>query len=84
MKTPSTSLAGLDLLSSAVIVLDAQGRITYVNPAAESLLDSSCRALSQQKLTTVFMNGDELMTVFEQAVAHHGPDTVDEGSGHGG
>lgn len=70
MKTPPTSLAGLDLLSSAIIVLDAQGCITYVNPAAENLLDSSCKALSQQKLTTVFMNGDELMTVFEQAVAH--------------
>ncbi|QJQ05820.1 PAS domain-containing protein [Undibacterium piscinae] len=70
MKTPLTSLAGLDLLTSAVIVLDAGGCIMYANAAAESLLGSSFKALTHQKLSDLFLNGEELLAVFEQAVAH--------------
>jgi two-component system nitrogen regulation sensor histidine kinase GlnL len=70
LKTPLTSLAGLDLLTSAVIVLDAGGCIMYANAAAESLLGSSFKALTHQKLSDLFLNGEELWAVFEQAVAH--------------
>jgi two-component system nitrogen regulation sensor histidine kinase GlnL len=70
LKTPLTSLAGLDLLTSAVIVLDAGGCIMYANAAAESLLGSSFKALTHQKLSDLFLNGEELLAVFEQAVAH--------------
>ncbi|MDE2429484.1 MAG: PAS domain-containing protein [Burkholderiales bacterium] len=70
MKTPLTSFAGLDLLTSAVIVLDANGSITYANAAAESLLDSSFKSLTNQNLSELFLNGDELLEVFHQAVAH--------------
>jgi two-component system nitrogen regulation sensor histidine kinase GlnL len=67
--TPA-SLAGLDLLASAVLVLDAEGCIIYANPAAENLLESSARQLHHQHLTALFSNGEKLQQMFDQAVAH--------------
>jgi two-component system, NtrC family, nitrogen regulation sensor histidine kinase GlnL len=66
----SLSLDGLDLLSSAVIILDAESRVAYANAAAENLLESSFRTLAQQKLDDLFLNGDKLAAVFQQAVEH--------------
>ena len=43
----STSLGGLDLLASAVLVLDTDGRIVYANAGAESLLESSLKVLQK-------------------------------------
>ena len=59
-------LAGLDLLASAVIVLDMDGRISYANAAAENLLESSLKALSRQKLTALFVNPEELAGICAQ------------------
>ena len=70
MKTPTTSLDGLDLLASAVLVLDADGCIIYANAAAEHLLESSFKALLHQKLTHLFLNGEKLAPVFNQAIEH--------------
>ena len=70
VKTPLTSLDGLDLLASAVLILDADGRITYANAAAENLLESSARALAHQKFSELFLNGHQLTAVFQQAMAH--------------
>jgi two-component system, NtrC family, nitrogen regulation sensor histidine kinase GlnL len=70
VKTTPTSLAGLDLLASAVLVLNAKGRIIYANAAAEILLESSFKALVGQQLRTLFLNGEELEMVFQQAIAH--------------
>ncbi|MES2535861.1 MAG: nitrogen regulation protein NR(II) [Pseudomonadota bacterium] len=70
MKTPPASLNGLDLLASAVLVLDGDGRITYANAAAENLLESSFKVLAQQKLTELFINGDTLTPIFVQAMEH--------------
>jgi two-component system nitrogen regulation sensor histidine kinase GlnL len=66
---PAT-FAGLDLLASAVVLLDAEGRIAYANPAAEHLLDNSARALGHHTLSEVFVNGDQLESVCRQAMAH--------------
>lgn len=66
----STSLGGLDLLASAVLVLDPQGRIAYANAAAESLLESSFKVLNQQRLPDLFINGDKLTAILEQARQH--------------
>ena len=63
-------LAGLDLLASAVIVLDMDGRISYANAAAENLLESSLKALSRQKLTALFVNPEELAGICAQAREH--------------
>ena len=64
----SHSLAGLDLLASAVLVLDADGCIAYANPAAENLLESSLKVMQHQRLTEMFLNGDKLQDIFTQAV----------------
>jgi two-component system nitrogen regulation sensor histidine kinase GlnL len=70
LKSSLTSLSGLDLLASAVIILDADSRIKYVNAAAENLLESSFKALAQHKLMDLFLNGENLESVFQQAMAH--------------
>ena len=66
----STSLGGLDLLASAVLVLDVQGRITFANAAAENLLESSFKLLHTQRMADLFFNGDKLATIFKQAQQH--------------
>lgn len=66
----STSLGGLDLLASAVLVLDVQGRITFANAAAENLLESSFKLLHQQRMADLFVNGDKLAAIFAQAQQH--------------
>ena len=70
MKTPRTSLDGLDLLSSGVILLDAESRVTYANAAAENLLESSFKTLAGRKLDELFLNGEELSGIFHEAVEH--------------
>lgn len=70
MKTSTISLDGLDLLASAVLVLDAEGCIAYANPAAENLLKNSFKNLAHQKPQDLFMNGEEISEIFEQALAH--------------
>ena len=70
MTIQTNPFAGLDLLASAVIVLDTEGRINYVNPAAENMLESSQKALVGQTLARVFLNGDKLHGLFQQAADH--------------
>ncbi|KIF83553.1 nitrogen regulation protein NR(II) [Noviherbaspirillum autotrophicum] len=70
MKTSVTSLDGLDLLSSAVLILDAEYRIAYANAAAENLLETSIKTLMQQKLDDLFVNGSTLDPVLQQAAEH--------------
>ncbi len=67
-KTPHSFL-GLDLLASAVIVLDERGCIHYLNLAAETMLDSSLKALQGYKLTRCFTNGAVLDELFSQAMS---------------
>jgi two-component system, NtrC family, nitrogen regulation sensor histidine kinase GlnL len=64
------SLEGLDLLASAVLILDAQGCVAYANAAAENLLELSFKVLSHQKLASLFLNGESLQTIFAQAVTN--------------
>jgi two-component system nitrogen regulation sensor histidine kinase GlnL len=66
--TPA-ALGALDLLASAVILVDTQGQIRHVNAAAENLLEGSMKALSRQKLAALFANADELAKLGEQALA---------------
>ncbi len=64
------SLGALDLLASAVLLVDADGLITWCNAAAEHLLDSSLKALQRQQLASLFLNPDELLSLCSQALAH--------------
>jgi two-component system nitrogen regulation sensor histidine kinase GlnL len=62
------ALAGLDLLASSVLVLDGLGRIRYANAAAQDLLKASVKSLLSQKLSDLFVNGQELQDLFEQSL----------------
>ncbi|PRC92954.1 nitrogen regulation protein NR(II) [Solimicrobium silvestre] len=82
----TASFAGLDLLASSVLVLDGQGCIRYANAAAEDLLKTSLKSLSNQKMADLFMNGQELQHLFEQALeyqfADKRQDLILERAGH--
>jgi two-component system nitrogen regulation sensor histidine kinase GlnL len=67
---PAPSFAGLDLLATAVLECDADGRIVHANPAAEDLLETSQRALQRQTLATLFVDAADLAAVCAQALAH--------------
>ena len=64
------ALSGLELLASAVILLDTGGHVSYANAAAENLLENSLKALSRQKLTALFVNAGELAAICAQALEH--------------
>ncbi len=70
MKSPPAALAGLDLLASAVLILDREGSIRFANLAAENLLELSRRSLVGHSLLALFVNGHELVELCHQAVAH--------------
>jgi len=63
-------LAGLDLLASAVLLVDAAGLISYANTAAEHLLEISLKALQRQQLQALFGNAAELQKLCALALAH--------------
>jgi len=58
---------GLDLLSSAVVLLDQELAIRYANPAAENLLATSLRALSNRELSSVFRYSALLQQALDNA-----------------
>ncbi|MDB5745530.1 MAG: sensor histidine kinase [Massilia sp.] len=62
--------AGLELLASSVLLVDALDGVRYANPAAENLLDASLKSLSRQTLAALFSNGGELGALCAQARAH--------------
>jgi two-component system nitrogen regulation sensor histidine kinase GlnL len=70
MKSPPAALAGLDLLASAILILDQDGVIRFANLAAEDLLELSRKAMLGLSLTTLFVNGHELVELCRQAAAH--------------
>jgi two-component system nitrogen regulation sensor histidine kinase GlnL len=63
-------LAGLDLLASAVVLVDGGGHILYVNAAGENLLESSLKALARQPLGGLFAAPLELENIIAQAREH--------------
>jgi two-component system nitrogen regulation sensor histidine kinase GlnL len=62
--------AGLDLLASSVLLVDQWGAIRYANPAAETLLDVSLKALSRMRLSALFSNGAEIEALCQQSLEH--------------
>lgn len=65
------SLDGLDLLASAVILLDAQLQIRYANPAAENLLAAANRVMVGQPVQLVFEYSGMLRTAFDNAIQNN-------------
>ncbi|NLC23310.1 nitrogen regulation protein NR(II) [Oxalobacter vibrioformis] len=57
------TLKGLDLLATAILILDQYGRLSYVNPAAEDMLEASAKVLLGQELEAVFTHSGELEAI---------------------
>jgi len=62
-----TDFSGLDCLSTGAMVLDADDRIKYVNPAAETLLGVSGALLVGEDARQVFERGPELLVAINTA-----------------
>jgi two-component system, NtrC family, nitrogen regulation sensor histidine kinase GlnL len=65
---PSPAYAGLDLLPSAVLLLDAECRVIHGNPAAESLIESSLKNLLGQSIRRLFTGGPEWDSTLDEAL----------------
>ncbi len=65
----SSSLS-LEHLATAVILLDAEVRIAYVNPAAETLFGVSSKNLLGHSLEQVFASSEQLVLAMQQAAAN--------------
>ena len=58
----------MEYLATAVILLDDQSRIAYINPAAEHLFDVSGNNLHGLPLQQVFMHTEQLTSAMQQAI----------------
>jgi two-component system nitrogen regulation sensor histidine kinase GlnL len=65
------SFAGLDLLATAVVVLDDDFAVRYANPAAENLLTTGAKSLIGQPFLAFFAERDELERALEEARITH-------------
>ncbi|MFA7270318.1 MAG: nitrogen regulation protein NR(II) [Sterolibacterium sp.] len=63
-----TPFAGLELLSTAVVLLDAQLRVRHVNPAAENLFKISQRQLIGRPIAQLLGNSCELADALQNAL----------------
>ncbi len=70
--------AGLELISTAVLLLGRGFRITYANPAAENLLAQSRRQLLATRLTDLFRDSERLTPALDLALAHKASYTEQE------
>ncbi|MGB9130543.1 MAG: nitrogen regulation protein NR(II) [Thiobacillus sp.] len=72
MTSPSpTGFSGLDCLSTGAMVLDADDRILYVNPAAETLLGVSGALLANDRVEHAFERSLEFLAAIRTARSEH-------------
>ncbi len=62
---------GLELLATAVVVLDEELLIRYANPAAENLLETGARSLNGQPLASLFDEREALERTLREARTTH-------------
>jgi two-component system nitrogen regulation sensor histidine kinase GlnL len=67
----SASFAGLDLLATAVVVLDDEYVVRYANPAAENLLTAGARSLLGQPFLGFFAERADLERSLDEARVIH-------------
>jgi two-component system, NtrC family, nitrogen regulation sensor histidine kinase GlnL len=67
----AATFAGLDLLATAVVVLDDELVVRYANPAAENLLTAGARSLIGQPFLGLFAERNELERSLEEARVIH-------------
>lgn len=61
----------LEYLATAVILLDDESRITYLNPAAEDLFDVSGKNLMGHPVQQVFTHTEQLASTMKQAMLNN-------------
>jgi len=61
----------LEYLATAVIMLDEESRIAYINPAAEHLFDISEKNMHGVPLQQVFTHTEQLASAMQQAVQNN-------------
>lgn len=66
-----TAFAGLDLLSSAVLIVDRELRVVHLNPAAENLFSHSARALFRQPIDHLFLCSAVLQDALDNGLANN-------------
>jgi len=70
MNAPA-AFPGLDLLGTAVVVLDAGLRVVYVNPPAEHLLEAGARQLAGQRFPDLFVQARRFDAKLRHAIAQN-------------
>lgn len=68
---PDLPYLTLEHLATAVILLDEESRIAYINPAAEHLFDVSGKNLLGHPLQQVFTHTDQLASAMQQAIQNN-------------
>ena len=63
--------AGLELLATAVVILDGGYVVRYTNPAAENLLGAGARSLVGQRFPVLFSDSVALEGMLAEALAVH-------------
>jgi two-component system nitrogen regulation sensor histidine kinase GlnL len=71
VSSSAAELAGLDLLPTAVVALDADLVVRYANPAAEDLFSTGERALRGQSFLAFFAERDALERSLREATRTH-------------
>jgi two-component system, NtrC family, nitrogen regulation sensor histidine kinase GlnL len=68
---PELPYLTLEYLATAVILLDEESRIAYINPAAENLFDVSAKNLLGHPLQQVFTHTEQLASAMHQAIQNN-------------
>ncbi len=66
-RRPESLLAGLDLLASAVVVLDEEGRCVFLNQSAEQMFQVPLRSVAGMPFARLFVNGSMIDALLEEA-----------------
>ena len=65
----TATFAGLDLLANAVVMVDREGTLLFMNDAAEELLEVSLRRARGQPFGALFVGSDEFARLLAAALA---------------
>ncbi len=71
MNVSHAAFAGLDLLASAVLLIDEALSLCYINPAGENLLAVSGRLVAKKPLKSVFALSPTLQSALDNALANN-------------
>lgn len=68
---PELTKLTLDYLATALILMDGQFRVNYLNPAAENLFEVSGKSQTGNTLQQIFSDAGQLPAAMQRAAANH-------------